>query len=83
MALRRYSLWRHTQDTFESLAKRRVRIVANRLCDLEHFPIIFLQRSGRLVHSPVRQIFEWSFPQQFFKSQYFEGKWVCKGGWSS
>src|ERR1700730_6256023 len=60
---------RYTQDTFESLAKRRVRVVANRLRYLEQFSIIFLQRSNRLVHSPVCQIFEWRFSKQFLKSQ--------------
>src|SRR5467141_5428142 len=63
---------RHTQDTFESLAKRRVRVVADRLCYLEELPITFPQQAGRLVHSPLRQIFEGRFPKQFFKSQ-------CKG----
>jgi hypothetical protein len=32
----------HTEDAFESLAKRRVRVVANRLCYLEQLPILFL-----------------------------------------
>jgi len=31
----------HTQDASESLAKRRVRVVVNRLYDLEQLPIIF------------------------------------------
>src|SRR5712671_2227010 len=60
---------RYTQDTFESLAKRRVRVVAHRLRYLEQFAIIFLQRSNCLVHSPGRQIFEWRFSEQFLESQ--------------
>jgi len=35
-------------DTFESLAERRVRVVANGLRYLEELPIIFLQQAGRL-----------------------------------
>jgi hypothetical protein len=31
--------------------------------------MIFLQQSGRLIHSSVRQVFEWCFPKQLFKSQ--------------
>ena len=57
---------------FESLAKRRVRVVAYRPCYLEELPIIFPQQAGRRVHLPVRQISERRFPKQFFKSQ-------CKG----
>src|ERR1700676_25362 len=61
-----------TQHTLERLAKRSVRVVANRLCYLEQFPIVSLQQFGRLVHTPVRQIFEWRFPKQLLESQ-------CKG----
>ena len=32
----------HAEDAFESLAKRRIRVVANRLCYLEQLPIVFL-----------------------------------------
>jgi hypothetical protein len=34
--------WCHTQDTFESLAKRGVRVIADRVCYLEQLPIVFL-----------------------------------------
>ena len=44
---------RHTQDTFESLTKRRVRAVADRFCYVEQFSTILLEQSGCLVHSPV------------------------------
>src|SRR5437660_5308820 len=37
---------------FESLAKRRVRVVAYRPCYLEELPIIFPQQAGRRVHLP-------------------------------